>query len=247
MKTTVLPGLLPFALLSATATIPLALASPTETTAPNTLSAAEKAAGWELLFDGKAATSWRSFGKPTFPESGWEVQDGWLVKKGGQKPGNLVSRDEYTDYEFSWEWRMAQGGNNGVKYFVDEQRGKLGHEYQMLSNPGGKVNKGATAGFYAVLAPRDLPAIKVAPASNHSRISVLGNRVKHWLNGKLVLEYTLGSEEVLANVALSKFKKVPAFGKKVTGRLMLTDHGSECAFRNLKIRRLPATATGKAK
>ena len=92
MKTTVLPGLLPFALLSATATIPLALANPAETTAPNTLSAVEKAAGWELLFDGKAATSWRSFGKPTFPESGWEVQDGWLVKKGGQKPGNLVSR-----------------------------------------------------------------------------------------------------------------------------------------------------------
>ncbi len=239
MKTAALPFLLPFVVLAATATVLKPASAAAEEPAPNTLSPSEKAAGWELLFDGKAATSWRSFGKPTFPENGWLVHDGWLVKKEGQRPGNLVSRDEYTDYEFSWEWRMEQGGNNGVKYLVDEERGKLGHEYQMLSNPGAKVSKGATAGFYAVLAPRDLPPIRVAPASNHSRIRVSGNEVRHWLNGRLVLEYTLGSQEVLANVALSKFKKVPAFGRKVTGRLMLTDHGSECAFRNLKIRRLP--------
>ena len=244
MKTKVLSRILPLALLSATATIFTTLTAPAGKTAPNTLSADEKAAGWKLLFDGNTAASWRSFGKPTFPESGWKVHNGWLVKKGGQKPGNLVSRNTYTDYEFSWEWRMTQGGNNGVKYFVDEERGNLGHEYQMLSNPGGKINKSATAGFYAVLAPRDLPPINVAPASNHSRIRVQGSEVKHWLNGKLVLEYTLGSPEVLANVATSKFKNVSAFGKKLTGRLMLTDHGSECAFRNLKIRRLPASGKG---
>ncbi len=206
---------------------------------PNSLSASEKAAGWKLLFDGRAPTSWRSFGKPGFPGSGWAVADGWLVKQGGQKPGNIVTTDEFTDFEFSWEWRMARGGNNGVKYFVDEKRGNLGHEYQMLASPGGKASKSATAGFYAVLAPRDLPETKVAPEINHSRISVAGNRVRHWLNGKLVLEYTCGSKEVLANVATSKFKNVPDFGRKRTARIMLTDHGSECAFRNLKIRALP--------
>ena len=220
------------------------ITSHAEDTKPNTLTAPEKAAGWQLLFDGKDAKAWRGFGKEDLPDEGWEISEGWLIKKAGQKPGNIVTRDEFTDFEFSWEWRMARGGNNGVKYFVDEKRGNLGHEYQMLSNPGGKPGKGATAGFYAVLAPQDLPEIKVAPETNHSRISVEGNQVRHWLNGKLVLEYTCGSETVLSNVALSKFKKVPGFGKKLKARIMLTDHGSECAFRNLKIREL-SSASGK--
>lgn len=214
------------------------ITSHAEDAKPNTLSPPEKAAGWQLLFDGKSAEAWRAFGKKSLPDQGWEVSEGWLIKKAGQKPGNIVTRDEFTDFEFSWEWRMARGGNNGVKYFVDEKRGNLGHEYQMLSNPGGKPGKGATAGFYAVLAPGDLPEIKVAPESNHSLVSVKGNEVSHWLNGKLVLKYTCGSETVLSNVALSKFKKVPDFGRKMRARIMLTDHGSECAFRNLKIREL---------
>ena len=232
------PSLLLITTLGTTAILPLGAIA--DESKPNTLSAGEKDAGWQLLFDGRKPTSWRSFGKASLPGNGWEVSEGWLIKKGGQKPGNLVTRQEFTDFEFSWEWRMARGGNNGVKYFVDEKRGKLGHEYQMLANPDDKASKGATAGFYAVLAPHDLPAIKAAPEINHSRISVQGRNVRHWLNGKLVLEYTCGSEKVLANVALSKFKNVPNFGKKLTARIMLTDHGSECAFRNLKIRELSA-------
>lgn len=204
----------------------------------NALSAEEKAAGWKLLFDGKSAKEWRSFGKDTQPAEGWVVAEGWLVKTGGAMPGNIVTRETYTDFEFSWEWRLAEGGNNGVKYFVDEKRGNLGHEYQMLPVTGRKIDKGSTASFYAVLAPADDKPIKVAPEVNRSRIVVKGDKVQHWLNGKLVLSYTCGSEEVLANVATSKFKKVKDFGKKLTARIMLTDHGSECSFRNLKIRSL---------
>ena len=204
----------------------------------NTLTPNEKEAGWKLLFDGKSAKGWRSFGKATAPAKGWEVADGWLVKKSGAKPGNIVTRETYEDFEFSWEWRLAEGGNNGVKYFVDEKRGNLGHEYQMLPVLGRKVDKGSTASFYAVLAPVDDKPIKVAPGVNRSRIVVKGDKVVHWLNGKLVLSYTCGSDEVLANVATSKFKKVKDFGKKLTARIMLTDHGSECSFRNLKVRAL---------
>jgi hypothetical protein len=132
-------------------------------TQPNILTAKEKAAGWRLLFDGKAASHWRNFGKTEFPAGGWEFVDGWLIKKAGAKPGNIVTRKEYTDFEFSWEWRMAASGNNGVKYFVDEKRGNLGHEYQMLTQPGRKLNKGSNAAFYAVLAPRTADRVKVAP------------------------------------------------------------------------------------
>ena len=204
----------------------------------NTLSAEEKAAGWQLLFDGKSTKSWRLYGKDEFPATGWVVEDGWLTKKGGIRAGNIITKETYSDFEFSWEWRMAEGGNNGVKYFVDAKRGELGHEYQMLAKPVEKPTKGATAGFYAVLAPGAHKPVNVAPEFNHSRILVQGDTVKHWLNGELVLEYTCGSEEVLANVATSKFKKVKDFGKKVKAHIMLTDHKDECSFRNLKIRRL---------
>ena len=204
----------------------------------NTLSKEEEKAGWQLLFDGKDTSKWKSFGSDEFPSQGWEVSDGWLVKKGGVKGGNLVTTEEFTDFEFSWEWRMTEGGNNGVKYFVDEERGNLGHEYQMLAQPGKEPTKSYTAGFYAVVAPTGKINIKLPPETNHSRIVVEGDSVQHWLNGELALEYTCGSKEVLDGVATSKFKKVKDFGKKLTARIMLTDHNSECHFRNLKVRRI---------
>jgi hypothetical protein len=207
---------------------------------PNTLTKQERADGWRLLFDGKSAGSWRQFGKDVAPASGWEVSQGWLIKRAGAKPGNIVSREEFSNFEFSWEWRMESGGNNGVKYFVDETRGNLGHEYQMLAKVEQKPSKSSTGGFYAVLAPADPPPVRFYPKINASRIRVEGNKVTHWLNGRKILEYICGSEDVLSNVASSKFKKVAGFGEKLTARLMLTDHGSECGFRNLKIRELTA-------
>ena len=111
----------------------------------NTLTKEEKEAGWQLLFDGRDTSKWKSFGSEEFPSQGWEVSDGWLVKKGGVKGGNLVTTEEFTDFEFSWEWRMTEGGNNGVKYFLDEERGNLGHEYQMLAQPGKEPTKNYTA------------------------------------------------------------------------------------------------------
>ena len=207
---------------------------------PNTLTKQERADGWRLLFDGKSAGSWRGFGKDSPPARGWEVSQGWLIKRAGVKPGNIVSREEFSNFEFSWEWRMESGGNNGVKYFVDETRGNLGHEYQMLAKVEQKPTKGSTGGFYAVLAPSDPPPVRFYPKINSSRIRVEANKVTHWLNGRKILEYICGSEDVLSNVASSKFKKVARFGEKLTARLMLTDHGSECSFRNLKVRELKA-------
>ena len=206
--------------------------------APNSLSDKEKADGWKLLFDGKNTDQWKSFKVDTFPSKGWKVDEGWLVKIGGERGGNLLTKEEFTDFEFSWEWRMAEGGNNGVKYFVDESRGNIGHEYQMLAQPGKKPTNSYTGSFYAVAAPTGKIDIKLPPETNHSRIVVKGDNVQHWLNGILVLEYVCGSKEILDGVANSKFKKDRDFGKKLTARIMLTDHGSECAFRNLKIREL---------
>ncbi len=101
---------------------------------PNTLTSEEKDAGWKLLFDGKTTTDWRGLGKPTFPTNGWTIADGWLNKVAGQAGGNIITLEEFSDFELSWEWRIPTNANNGIKYMLLEERGAIGHEYQMLDD-----------------------------------------------------------------------------------------------------------------
>ncbi|HTL58411.1 MAG TPA: DUF1080 domain-containing protein [Candidatus Limnocylindrales bacterium] len=210
---------------------------------PNQLTTEEKAAGWILLFDGQTPKGWHTFLKHTFPDHGWTVADGWLhgLGKGG---GDLLSDGEFDQFELQWEWKLAPGGNSGLKYFVLESRkSALGHEYQMLDdqlNPDGKVAAGkhVTASFYDVLKPTVTPPTRPIGEINQSRIVVHGNHIEHWLNGIKVLEYECGSPTVKAGVAESKFKNVAGFGERVKGHILLQDHGSDVWFRNLKLRDL---------
>lgn len=208
-------------------------------TPPNQLTEAEKADGWKLLFDGQTTKGWRSFKKQTFPEKGWVVENGCLkhpLKAGG---GDIMTEETFSEFDLSWEWSLVAGGNSGLKYFVRETRDRIiGHEYQLLEPPTSEPGKGATGGFYDVMAPTQVPATRPPPAFNHSRIRVKGNQVEHWLNGVKTLEYTLGSDAVKKAVAESKFKSVPGFGTCVKGHLLLQDHGGEISFRNVKIRDL---------
>ena len=204
----------------------------------NTLTTEEKKAGWHLLFNGKDINQrWRNLGRDNVTGKGWVVRDGILIKKQGVPAGNLITRRTWTDFEFAWEWKMGPKGNNGIKYMVLEKRGSIGHEYQMIDDNFYKQPLGVTGTFYAVL-PRDVKdaPLKAPGEWNHSAIKVDGEKVEHWLNGKKILAYELGSERVLKNVAKSKFKKFEGFGKKVTGHILITDHKDECLFRNLKIR-----------
>jgi hypothetical protein len=204
----------------------------------NHLTPAEKKAGWHLLFDGKDINRhWRNLGRDNVTGKGWVVRDGVLIKKQGVPAGNLITRRTWTDFEFAWEWKLGPKGNNGIKYMVLEKRGPIGHEYQLIDDNFYKQPLGMTGTFYAVL-PRDVKdaPLKAPGEWNHSAIKVDGKKVEHWLNGKKILSYELGSERVLNNVALSKFKKFEGFGKKVTGHILITDHKDECSFRNLKIR-----------
>jgi hypothetical protein len=208
--------------------------------APNTLTAAEAAAGWELLFDGKTLDGWRGYRREQLPDAGWEVKDGTLRTVARAKSTDLVTRKTFRDFELTWEWRVAPGGNSGVKYFVTEERPKSpGHEYQMIDDPGypGKLTpQQLTAAFYDVLPTAPDKPLRPAGEWNTSRIVVRGNLVEHWLNGKNVLTYELGSAAVKAGLANSKFKGEPGFGEKIDGHIMLTYHQDECWYRNLKIR-----------
>ena len=102
--------------------------------APNTLTAAEKAAGWKLLFDGHTTQGWRAFGKPRSPDKGWVVSDGWLKHEAKAGGGDIVTINEFSDFEFSFEWKVAPGANSGVKYLLSEKRGAVGHEYQVIDD-----------------------------------------------------------------------------------------------------------------
>jgi len=147
--------------------------------------------------------------------------------------------DAYEDFDLSWEWRISKKGNNGIKYFITEERkAPVGHEYQMLDDeafPKLKA-KSLTASFYDVLPAADEKRLFKPGAWNHSRIFVLGDTVEHWLNGERVLQYQLGGDEVLKAVQDSKFKKLEGFGSKIRGHILLTDHKDECCFKNIRIR-----------
>ncbi len=216
-------------------------AEPAGAAAPNTLTEVEQAAGWQLLFNGRDTTAWRSFGKPTFPAQGWVVEDGWLKHREQGGGGDIVTTNTLGDFEFSFEWRLAKGANGGVKYFILEERGQaIGHEYQLwdpsAEDPAKVAAKHLTASFYDVLPPQAGALPKPPGEINRSRIVVRGQQVEHWLNDQKVLAYELGSEAVRQAVAASKFKTVAGFGTKVRGRLLLQDHGGEVWFRNLKLK-----------
>ena len=201
----------------------------------NALTDEEKAAGWKLLFDGKSVDLWRGIKKKTAPD-GWKAADGALVRDG--KGGDIISVDQYANFEFSFEWKISAGGNSGVMYRISEDAGAIGHEYQVLDNDKHADGKNAltrTGGAYALFAPLKDAALP-AGQWNKGRIVVDGNKVEHWLNGEKTADFEIGGEEWLKRVAASKFKNNAKFGREAKGHLLLQDHGDKVEYRNLKIR-----------
>jgi hypothetical protein len=214
--------------------------------ASNTLSKNEVQQGWKLLFDGKNPSQWRSANQVDFPSKGWVIKEGCMVSGGG---GNLVSKEEYGNFDFVWDWKMMdEGGNSGVKYFVKEDgKDALGIEYQMLDDKGhpwmkdGRMlpNDYHTVGaVYELYPPSASKITKPVGEWNTSRILSSGKHVEHWLNGIKVAEFERGSNDFNARIAKSKFKEVPGFGLHEKGLLLLQDHGSIVWFNNLRIRLL---------
>jgi sugar phosphate isomerase/epimerase len=213
--------------------------------APAALTAEDRAAGWRMLFDGTSLAGWRAYGKPGPIGPGWKAKGGLLHKLAGIPGGDIVTAGSFGDFELSWEWRLAKGANNGVKYFVSDQRPAApGHEYQMIDDDSERwrdlPGKDKTASFYQVLPPAADKPLRPPGEWNRSRIVVQGDRVEHWLNGRMVLTYVLGSEAVKAGLAASKFNKYPDFGRKIRGPIMLTDHQDEAWFRDIRLREFPA-------
>jgi hypothetical protein len=228
----------------------LMLSATTVLAAENALTPAEKEQGWRLLFDGKSTTGWRGFQNNTFPDKGWTVEEGCL-KCLAKKGGDIITTEKFTDFELTWEWRLAPKANSGVKYFVDEKRGgangkisngAIAHEYQMIDDdhyPQKLPANEKTAAWYDVMPPKDAKP-KPVGEFNQSRLIVQGKHVEHWLNRVLVVAYDTDSPESLAGIAASKFKNVPGFADKIPTPILLQDHNCVVWIRNLKLRALPA-------
>ena len=213
---------------------------------PNTLTPAEKAAGWTLLFDGRSLEGWRGYKKPDANGLRWKVEDGSLslpsATAPGTRSGDIVSKDTFEQFELVLDWRVAPGGNSGVKYFIlEDLNSAIGHEYQLIDDAQHADAKvGAhrqTAALYDVLPAADRP-IKPGGEWNTTRIVVRGQTAEHWLNGKKVLQYELGSPTLKAAIQKSKFKDVARFGTRQNGHILLQDHNDQVWFRTIKIRRL---------
>jgi hypothetical protein len=223
------------------------LAAQQKTSGPNTLTDAEKKAGWILLFDGHSLDGWRGYKKPDATDSRWQVEDGTLTlpaNNGKDTHGerDIISKDTFEQFELSFDWKIAEGGNSGVKYFVlEDQPSAIGHEYQLIDDerhPDAKIGPHRqTAALYDVFAAHDRPS-KPAGEWNTSEVIVKGKHVQHLLNGKTVLEYDLDSPALNAAIAKSKFKDIARFGKPQSGHILVQDHGDQVWYRKIEIKKI---------
>ena len=216
----------------------------------NALTGREEAAGFELLFDGQSLNRWRGFRSDSLP-AGWRAIDGAIALEPTAGGGDLVSREQYSDFELTLEWKISEGGNSGIFYRVSEDHEyawETGAEMQVLDDErhsDGRdpiTSAGSTFGLYAPVAG----AVRPAGEWNRVRILVDGDRVTYWLNDVQVVTYRLWSDDWEARVAGSKFATMPDFARARTGHIVLQDHGNPVWYRNIKIRRLPERSDASA-
>lgn len=213
--------------LAATAAAPAAARAP-----------AARDSAWRPLFDGTSLAAWRGYKVDTVP-GGWRAQDGELRLVGGG--GDLVSREQFGDFELELEWKLGPRGNSGVMYRVTETGGATytsGPEMQVLDDAGHVDGRNAltSAGALYGLYPAPRGVVRPAGQWNQARILVRGNHVEHWLNGTKTAEAEMWSPDWNRRHAASKFPAWPEYAKAARGHIALQDHGDPVAYRNIRIR-----------
>jgi Domain of Unknown Function (DUF1080) len=216
----------------------------------NVLTAAEKAAGWTLLFDGSTMKGWHGYNGQKTPA--WSIEDcalktaGTEGNYGSDLRADIVTDAEYTDFELTIDWKATKGGNSGLMYGVVEDKKykaawMTGPEYQFIDDVGfpQKLEEWQKAGAnYAMHVASDQKQLRPVGEWNTTRIVVKGSQVEHWLNGKKVVEFERWNDAWNKLRDSGKWKEAPDYGKAKTGRIALQDHGSQFWFRNIKLRPL---------
>ncbi len=215
-------------------------------TIQNTLAADEVSSGWKLLFDGISLNGWRTY--QNRESDSWSVQNGVLHCKGSASDksdlrADLITNDQFQNFELSVDWIISPQGNSGIIYLLNEKNKASymsGPEYQIIDDKGypGKLEDWQKTGANYAMNPAPEAAPHPVGEWNNTRIVVNKGQVQHWLNGKKVVEYSIGSDKWKQEKALGKWKDTPDYGMTEKGHIALQDHGSEAWFRNIKIRQL---------
>ena len=227
----------------------------------NNLTLDEQKLGWQMLWDGKTTEGWRGAKLKSFPDQGWVIQNGELIvlSSGGAESaagGDIVTTQDYANFELRVDFKLTPGANSGIKYYVDTEINKgpgssIGLEYQILDDElhedakrGSHVGSRTVCSLYDLIQANPEKPVKPIGEWNTAYIKSIDNHVEHWINDVKVLEYQRGSEEFLKLVSESKYSKWPNFGTLESGQILLQDHGDRVAFRNIKIK-VPKVKTNK--
>jgi hypothetical protein len=235
-----------------------ALPALTSPAAEPALTKAELAAGWRLYTGNDATTLWRGYKQKAFPAKGWDVKDGILATTKGGGGGDLVTIEQFTDVEMSFDFRLGEKANSGIMWRVAETGGATYEtcpEYQLLEDKtyGAKPTDGHACGaLYDLYPPAEGKTMAPAGDWNTGRILLHNGVVQHWLNGMKVVEARVFDDagkptpEWAQKIAGSKFKDMKGFGVLPTGFVAVQDHGdTELALRNFRIRDLAKPMPGE--
>ena len=198
---------------------------------------------WTVLFDGKSTDAFRGYKTEAFPGDKWQVDGDALHVLPGKSP-DLMTKEQFENYELELEWKVSPGGNSGIIYNVQETAGPAWHtgpEMQVLDDskhPDGKNPKTSSGSLYAMIPPNADKTLKPVGEYNSAKLIVNKGNVQHWLNGKKIVEYTWGSPEIAALIQQSKFKPQAEFMKHSKGYIVFQHHGEEVWYRNIRIKKL---------
>jgi hypothetical protein len=229
--------------------------------ADNQLSAVEKSDGWQLLFDGKTLNGWHALGFTSPPNALWVVDSGTI--KHVEKPKgmtqadgqplvgwDLISDSSYQDFDLTFDWKISEAGNSGVKYNVSEQlsttmsppHAAKGWEYQInddVKNEDSTIPNHRSGSLYDMYAPNAKKHVNPAGEWNSARIVFRGNHGEHWMNGEKIVEFDISTPAFDSAFARSKYSKYPEwFAVRRKGQIVLQDHDDVVWFRNIKIREI---------
>jgi hypothetical protein len=207
-----------------------------------TLTPQEKTAGWKLLFDGTTLAGWRSYKSDT-PPAKWRAVEGTLVREGEGEGGDLMTSEQFGDFELQLEWKISKNGNSGIIYRATTDGPypwSTGPEFQVLDNAGHKDGESplTSAGSNYAVNPPAKDVTKPVGEWNSIRLIAKGNHIEHWMNGVKLLEYEVGSPDWTARVKASKFGTMAGYGLAKRGYIVLQDHGNVVTYRNIKIKTL---------
>jgi len=241
----------------AVASGPPATPATTPAHATNTLSDAERDAGWQLLFDGESFAGWKLYGADDDAIEGWVIEDAalkftrdvsflglvWNHLNPFSRPAlDLMTKERFADFELSLDWKITAGGNSGIFYLVPDEEAPLswetGLEMQVLDDDrhaDGQITRRRAGDLYDLAAGRRR-AVRPVGEWNTARIRVTGDRIEHWLNGEKTVDITRGTPEWDRAIAASKFAGVDGFGLARRGHIALQDHGDVVWYRNIKLR-----------